>query len=102
MCGFAFLGGPGSTADNFVVQGNVSGSTTVDVNNTNTGPGVFNPVGIPVVFVTGNTPTGNEFSLAKPIDTGFFDYDLFFTPTGSGHWDLMSYPGAGRICCPNS
>ena len=41
------------------------------------------PDGIPVVFVTGATPTGNEFSLAKPIDTGFFDYDLFFTPTGS-------------------
>ncbi|HUU25691.1 MAG TPA: autotransporter outer membrane beta-barrel domain-containing protein, partial [Methyloceanibacter sp.] len=96
----AFLGGPGSTADNFVVQGNVSGSTTVEVNNTNTGPGVFNPVGIPVVFVTGATPTGNEFSLAQPIDTGFFDYDLFFTPTGSGHWDLMSYPGAGAHLLP--
>ena len=96
----AFLGGPGSTADNFVVQGNVSGSTTVAVNNTNTGPGVFNPVGIPVVFVTGATPTGNEFSLAKPIDTGFFDYDLFFTPTGSGFWDLRSYPGAGAHLLP--
>ena len=61
---------------------------------------MFNPVGIPVVFVTGATPTGNEFSLAKPIDTGFFDYDLFFTPTGSGHWDLMSYPGAGAHLLP--
>jgi len=96
----AFLGGPGSTADNFVVEGNVSGSTTVAVNNTNTGPGVFNPVGIPVVFVTGNTPTGNEFSLAKPIDTGFFDYDLFFTPTGSGFWSLKSFPGGGAHLLP--
>jgi len=80
----AFLGGPGSTADQFKIEGNVSGSTVVAINNTNTGPGVFNPAGIKVVTVTGATPTGNEFSLASPIDTGFFDYDLFFTPTGSG------------------
>ena len=97
----AFLGGPSnSSSDTFTIQGNVSGVTTVQVNNTNSGPGVFNPVGIPVVFVTGATPTGNEFSLAKPIDTGFFDYDLFFTPTGSGHWDLKSYPGAGAHLLP--
>ncbi len=96
----AFLGGPGSKADNFIVEGNVSGTTTVAVNNTNTGPGVFNPSGIKVVFVTGAVPTGNEFSLAQPVDTGFFDYDLFFTPTGSGFWDLKSYPGAGAHLLP--
>jgi len=96
----AFLGGPGSTADNFVVEGNVSGSTTVAVHNTNYGPGVFNSTGSPVVFVTGKTPTGNEFSLAEPIDTGFFDYDLFFTPTGSGFWSLKSFPGGGAFLLP--
>ena len=78
----AFLGGPGSKADKFIVEGNVSGTTTVAINNTNTGPGVFNPSGIPVVFVTGKTPSESNFQLAQPIDTGFFDYDLFFTPTG--------------------
>jgi autotransporter family porin len=96
----AFLGGPGSTSDIFIIEGNVSGKTTVTVNNTNAGPGVFNSQGIPVVFVTGATPTGNEFSLAKPIDTGFFDYDLFFTPTGSGFWDLKSFPGGGAHVLP--
>jgi autotransporter family porin len=45
----AFLGGPGSTADNFIIDGNVSGKTKVDVNNTNTGPRVFNKEGIPAV-----------------------------------------------------
>ena len=97
----AFLGGPGnSSSDVFRVEGKVSGSTTVAINNTNTGPGVFNPSGIKVVTVTGATPTGNEFSLANPIDTGFFDYDLFFTPTGSGFWDLKSYPGGGAFLLP--
>ena len=97
----AFLGGPGnSSSDTFTIEGNVSGVTTVQVNNTNNGLGVFNSTGIPVVFVTGNTPTGNEFSLAKPIDTGFFDYDLFFTPTGSGFWSLKSYPGASAHLLP--
>lgn len=97
----AFLGGPGnSSADTFTVEGNVSGTTTVAINNTNTGPGVFNSSGIPVVFVTGNTPNANAFQLAQPIDTGFFDYDLFFNPTGSGFWDLKSYPGAGAHLLP--
>ena len=97
----AFLGGPGnSSADVFTIEGNVSGTTTVAVNNTNTGPGVFNSTGSPVVFVTGKTPTGNEFSLAEPIDTGFFDYDLFFTPTGSGFWSLKSFPAGGAFLLP--
>ena len=97
----AFLGGPGnSSADRFTIKGNVSGVTTVQVNNTNPGPGVFNSKGIPVVFVTGTTPTGNEFQLDQPIDTGFFDYDLFFTPTGSGFWSLKSYPGASAQLLP--
>jgi outer membrane autotransporter protein len=30
----AFLGGPGSKADNFIIDGNVSGKTVVAVNNT--------------------------------------------------------------------
>ena len=97
----AFLGGPNnSSSDVFVIEGNVSGVTTVAVNNTNPGLGVFNPGGIRVVTVTGATPNPNAFSLAEPIDTGFFDYDLFFTPTGSGFWSLKSYPGAGALLLP--
>ena len=80
----------------------MSGVTTVEINNTNAGPGVYNPTGIKVVTVTGKTPNSNAFQLAKPIDTGFFDYDLFFTPTGSGFWSLKSYPGAGASCCRSS
>jgi outer membrane autotransporter protein len=78
----------------------VSGKTGVVVNNTNSGPGAFNQKGIPVVFVTGNV-NGNQFFLKDgPIDTGFFDYDLFFVPTGSGFFELRSFPGAGAHLLP--
>jgi Autochaperone Domain Type 1 len=53
----------------------VSGKTKLKVNNTNSGPGLFNKEGIPVVFVNGNVKD-NEFFLANPIDTGLFNYDL--------------------------
>jgi autotransporter-like protein/autochaperone domain-containing protein len=96
----AFLGGPGSTADNFIIDGNVSGATKVDVNNTNPGPGVFNKEGIPVIFVNGATPKGDEFFLSQPIDTGFFNYDLFFRPTGSGIFELRSFLGQGAFVLP--
>jgi len=97
----AFLGGPGNSAsDSFKIEGNVSGTTIVAINNLNTGPGVFNPTGIRVVTVDGATPNPNAFQLAEPIDTGFFDYDLFFTPTGSGFWDLRSFTGAGAFLLP--
>ncbi len=96
----AFLGAPGSTADNLIIDGDVSGQTKVKVNNTNTGPGVFNKEGIPVVFVNGATPKGNEFFLGNPIDTGFFNYDLFFRPTGSGVFELRSFLGQGAFVLP--
>jgi len=97
----AFLGGPGSKSDIFTVDGNVSGTTKVAVNNTNAGLGVFNAKGIRVVNVTGKTPRESNFVLKDgPIDTGLFDYDLFFTPTGSGHWDLKSFAGARAFALP--
>jgi len=96
-----FLDGPASPADNFFIQGNVSGQTAVVVNNTNVGPGTFNPQGIPVIFVDGNTPSALDFQLQDgPIDTGFFDYDLFFVPTNSGFWELRSFTGAGAFLLP--
>ncbi len=96
----AFLGGPGSRADTLTIEGDVSGVTTVQVVNTNYGPGVFNPSGILVVTATGATPNPDAFQLDQPIDTGFFNYDLFFTPTGSGFWELRSFAGPGAFLLP--
>ena len=94
-----FLGGPGSKADNFIIQGDASGRTLLQVANTNSGGGAFNPQGIPVAFVDGDVKS-NAFYLDKPIDAGFFDYDLFFVPTGSGFFELRSHPGAGSHVLP--
>jgi Autotransporter beta-domain/Autochaperone Domain Type 1 len=97
----AFLAGPGnSDSDRFGIDGDVSGRTKVVVNNTNYGPGVFNPQGIEVVAVSGATPSENAFYLEQSIDTGFFNYDLFFTPTGSGFWELRSFAGPGAFLLP--
>jgi hypothetical protein len=62
----------------------VAGKTEVQVLDTNKGPGVLNKQGIPVIYVNGPGVNGDEFFLKHPIDTGFFNYDLFFRPTGSG------------------
>ena len=97
----AFLDGPANGhSDVFRIEGNVSGVTTVVVNNTNVGPGTFNPVGFTVVDVTGATPDPNAFQLAQPVDTGFFDYDLYFVPTNSGFWEFRSFTGAGAFLLP--
>jgi autotransporter-like protein/autochaperone domain-containing protein len=96
----AFLGSPGkSESDLFIIDGDVTGKTKVDVNNTNAGPGVFNKTGIPVVYVGGNVKS-DAFFLSQPIDTGFFNYDLFFRPTGSGVFELRSFLGQGAFVLP--
>ncbi|MGV1013437.1 MAG: autotransporter domain-containing protein [Methyloceanibacter sp.] len=95
----AFLGGAGSLADEFIVNGAITGQTRLLVNNTNFGPGVFNSTGIPVVFANGNV-SPDAFFLSQPIDTGFFNYDLFFRPTGSGVFELRSFPGGGALLLP--
>jgi autotransporter family porin len=94
-----FLGGPGSTSDVLVVEGNTSGRTRIDVNNTNRSSARFDPVGIPVVFVDGKVDAKN-FYIDKPIDAGFFDYDLFFVPTGSGFFELKNHTGGGAHVLP--
>ena len=38
--------------------------------------------------------------MKHPIGTGFFDYDLFFRPTGSGVFELKSFLGAGAFVLP--
>jgi autotransporter family porin len=96
----AFLGPPGSTADNFIIDGNVTGKTALTLNNTNPGPGVFNPDGIPVVFVPNGQVQSNAFFLPQPFDSGLFDWDLYFVPTGSGFFELRSFPGGGAHVLP--
>lgn len=96
----AFLGGPGSKSDTLTVEGTTTGRTRLKVNNVNPGPGQLNRQGIPVVYVDGNVNASN-FYLDKPIDAGFFDYDLVFTPTGSGRFDLKSHAGGGSHIIPH-
>ena len=96
----AFLGPPGSTADNFLVDGNISGRTALTVNNVNPGGGAYNTKGIPVMYVDGNVKS-NALYLPKPLDAGLFDYDLFFVPTGSGFFELRSLPGGGGHILPH-
>jgi outer membrane autotransporter protein len=94
-----FLGGPGSTSDVLIIEGSTSGRTLLTVNNTNQSSARYDPVGIPVVFVDGNVDA-NDFYLEKPIDAGFFDYDLFFVPTGSGFFELKNHTGGGAHVLP--
>jgi autotransporter family porin len=77
----------------------VSGKTALAINNTNPAPGVFNP-GIPVVLVPNGEVKSDAFFLPQPIDTGLFDWDLFFVPTGSGFFELRSFPGGGAHVLP--
>jgi outer membrane autotransporter protein len=95
----SFLGGPGSTSDIFFIDGNVTDRTRLFVNNTNPGPGQLNTEGIPVVLVTGDV-SPDAFFLPQPIDTGFFDYDLFFEPGTIDQFELRSFPGAGAHLLP--
>lgn len=95
----SFLGGPGSRSDIFIIDGDVTGKTSVAVNNTNFGGGSFNPEGIPVVFVGGKVKA-NAFFLPEPIDAGLVDYDLFFQRVNSGLFELRSFPGGGALLLP--
>ena len=94
-----FLGGPGSTSDVLIIEGSTSGRTLLTVHNTNQSSARYDPVGIPVVFVDGDVDA-NDFYLEKPIDAGFFDYDLFFVPTGSGFFELKNHTGGGAHVLP--
>lgn len=90
----SFLGGiVGSSSDLLIVESvnhglgpddPDGGATAVFVNDTNMGPGAYNPIGIPVIgVVSGQTQLG-DFHLANgPIDKGLFSYDLFLDSPGS-------------------
>jgi hypothetical protein len=55
---------------------------------------------IPVVFANSNSVSSDAFFMKQPLDTGFFDYDLFFRPTGSGIFELRSFLGGGAFVLP--
>ena len=88
-----FLGGPGSTSDRLVVGGNVTGNTTIKVNDTNLGAGGLNLTGITVVAVQGagannfqvdpSSPKYANFGPLGAIDKGFFVYPLLYVPGGA-------------------
>jgi outer membrane autotransporter protein len=94
------LGPPGSIADVFVIDGDVTGRTALAVNNTGSGLGAYNPQGIVVVNVPNGNVASNAFFLKQPIETGLFDWDLYFVPTGSGFFELRSFPGGGAHVLP--
>ena len=94
-----FLGGAQSQTDSFVIDGSISGETKLNVDNTNRGPGVFNPKGIPILTTAGSI-SSDALLLSQPIDTGFFDYDLFYKPGATDVFELRSFPGAGAHLLP--
>lgn len=111
-----FGGAVNSSSDLLVVDavnhGNGGASTALYVNDTNPGPGEYNPQGIPVVGVlSGNTQLG-DFALAGgPIDKGLFTYGLFldraplYTPgyaPDAAAWVLASYPDASATALAQS
>ncbi|HEY3798850.1 MAG TPA: hypothetical protein VGL58_10900 [Caulobacteraceae bacterium] len=93
----AALGGPGSKADELILQGGSSGQTLIQINDTTPGAGALNPKGI--VLVVGATAasnfaldpgqTGYDASL-HGIDNGLFVYPLAFV---SGNEVLLGEPG---------
>src|SRR5262249_6194793 len=74
----AFLAGPSnSSSDTLVINGDVTGSTAIYVNNVKAGFGAYNPTGIDVVTASGSLPQGSFYLANGPIDTGMFRYDLY-------------------------
>jgi outer membrane autotransporter protein len=97
----ALLGGPGSVADIFFVDGDVTGvPTRLSVNNTSTLGGALNKEGIPVMQVTGAVAP-DALVLPEPIDAGFFVYELFFEPGAISQFELRSgAPGSSAFILP--
>ncbi len=97
----AFLGGTGSIADVLKVNGAITGSTAVTVQDTNAGPGAFNPTGILLVDASGGagTPAASAFTLAGgPIVKGLWRYDLYLKPDKT--FVLASLPSATAFNTP--
>ena len=97
----AFLGGPGSVSDVLKVNGAITGSTAVKVNDTNPGLGAYNPTGIVVVDASGGAaaPPASAFTLSGgPIQKGLWAYNLYATPEKT--FVLASTPSATALDIP--
>jgi hypothetical protein len=71
--------GSGPDADRFIIGGNVSGTTYVDIDIVGFGQAMYNGMGIPVIEVAGDVDAGTTFELNDgPIDAGLFTYDLYY------------------------
>lgn len=69
------LGGNGSAADQLVINGNVTGSSRIAVNNASGRGGLTTGDGIQILQVNGDVEAG-AFSLAGPVNVGAFAYSL--------------------------
>lgn len=95
----AFLGGAGSLADVLVINGTVTGVTSIVVNDTNPGTGEENQAGILVVDVgTASAVDASNFVLAGgPIRKGLFVYDLTFDDLNNDFFLVSSETGLGFV-----
>lgn len=100
----AYLAGPDdSEADYLYIDGDTGGRTEIVINDVEpSSPGAYNPEGIPIIGVTGETDLG-DFVLANgPINKGLFQYDLYLTDDGYDYeWVLASIPGQAAHEAPS-
>ncbi len=85
----AYLGGPGSLADVVTVEGSTSGSTAIQLNNTNSGVSEINLDGILLVDVKGGAAASDFYLADGPISAGLFDYALNFQASAAGNQFLL-------------
>jgi outer membrane autotransporter protein len=82
-----FLGANGSPSDLLRVGTATAGNTGLVINDTNAGPGAYNPLGIEVVRVesgaTGNTQADDFTLIGGPIKKDLWTYDLGLDATRS-------------------
>lgn len=89
----AFLDAPTtSSSDLLIVNGDTTGVTALQVQDTNAGPGSYNPTGILVAHIEGNSDADAFYLEGGPIDKGLFTYDLYRVEVASFDWLLASTP----------
>ena len=81
-----------SASDLLIVNGDTTGVTALQVNDTNAGPGAYNPTGILVAHIEGNSDPDAFYLEGGPIDKGLFTYDLYRVQVSSFDWLLASTP----------
>jgi len=101
----AFLGGVDSTADVLEIDGSVSRTTRVNVNDVNSGPGAYNAEGITFAVVNGGGAELDNFIMDEDsanavrggrnvIDKGMFFYDIaLVSPSSEMSIFALELPG---------